>query len=228
MPEPVLCQAITRGGTPCRNHPIAGSDYCYVHRNYAPAGAAEAESARSAAATVEATVEVPVKNAGPRKADLDLLVRELNSLAAELQRKQPSFKAPEFSAGGMVSLLKRNLERFTPDMQVEIVSELRRNLEGTSPKDLIDPETWKGLWYILNYTAQAQSKSALAAVGQRLSALPGMNVAVDLKNNLEGTSPKDLVDPETWKGMFLIMNYSTRATAADIKRKLLGDDEEDA
>ena len=61
----------------------------------------------------------------------------------------------------------------------------------------------------------------LVAGGRERMALAG-----DLKGNLEGTSPKDLVDPDTWKGMFLIMNYSARATATDLKRKLLGDEED--
>lgn len=218
MSETALCQATTKAGTPCQNSPVEGSPYCYVHRNV---GAAQVTPTAAAPAAPEKTGN------GPRKADFDMLVQELNSLAGELQRSQPSVKVPEFSAGGLIELLKRNLDRFTPDMQIEIVSELKRNLEGTSPKDLIDPETWKGLWYILNYSAQAQSKAALSALGSRLAGLPGVALAGDLKGNLEGTSPKDLVDPETWKGMFLIMNYSARATATDVKRKLLGDDEEE-
>ncbi|MCB0159429.1 MAG: hypothetical protein KDD83_14940 [Caldilineaceae bacterium] len=223
MSAPTLCQATTKAGTPCQNHPVAGSPYCYVHRNFAPATAAPTTpDAPAAAASTAKRTGVRV-----RKSDFDMLVQELNSLAAELQRSQPSIKVPEFSAGGLVELIKRNLDRFTPDVQMEIIRELKGNLEGTSPKDLIDPETWKGLWYILNYSAQAQSKAALAALSQRLSTLPGMALAGDLKGNLEGTSPKDLVDPDTWKGMFLIMNYSARATATDLKRKLLGDEDED-
>ncbi|MEZ4560467.1 MAG: hypothetical protein R2854_29210 [Caldilineaceae bacterium] len=222
MSAPTLCQATTKAGTPCQNHPVAGSPYCYAHRNYAPATAVPPPpDAPATAASTPNRTGVRV-----RKSDFDMLVQELTSLATELQRSQPSIKVPEFSSSGLIDLIKRNLDRFTPDVQMEIVRELKGNLEGTSPKDLIDPETWKGLWYILNYSAQAQSKAALAALSQRLSTLPGMALAGDLKGNLEGTSPKDLVDPDTWKGMFLIMNYSARATATDLKRKLLGDEED--
>ena len=222
MSAPTLCQATTQAGTPCQNHPVAGSPYCYAHRNYAPATAAPPTP--DAPATAASTANRTGVRVG--KSDFDMLVQELNSLATELQRSQPSIKVPEFSSSGLIDLIKRNLDRFTPDVQMEIIRELKGNLEGTSPKDLIDPETWKGLWYILNYSAQAQSKAALAALSQRLSTLPGMALAGDLKGNLEGTSPKDLVDPDTWKGMFLIMNYSARATATDLKRKLLGDEED--
>ncbi|MCB0132921.1 MAG: hypothetical protein KDD78_18800, partial [Caldilineaceae bacterium] len=107
-----------------------------------------------------------------------------------------------------------------------LAGDLKGNLEGTSPKDLVDPDTWKGMWYILNYTTQAQSSAALEKIVNRLSGLPGMALLTDLKGNLEGTSPKEFLDPETWKGMFLIMNYSARATVGDLKRKLMGSDDE--
>ena len=214
--ERSTCQATTKAGAPCKNSAMEGSVYCYVHRHFA-AAPANAEPVIKTAAAGTKVVE---------KADFDMLVGELNSLAEELQNSYPSYTPPEFSPSGMIALIKRNLDKFTPDMQFEIVSELKRNLEGTSPKDLIDPDTWKGMWYILNYTAQAQSSAALEKIVNRLSGLPGMALLTDLKGNLEGTSPKEFLDPETWKGMFLIMNYSARATVGDLKRKLMGSDDE--
>lgn len=35
-----------------------------------------------------------------------------------------------------------------------LMSDLRNNLSGTSLQDLADPDTWRGLWYIVTYTAQ--------------------------------------------------------------------------
>ncbi len=217
------CQALTKTGVPCKNSARDESPYCYVHRNYRPDGEATA-----AQRDVTAQTETAKAGATIQKADFDLLVTELNSLAEELQRSYPDYTPPTFTPGGMVELLKRNLEKFTPDMQFEVVSELKANLEGTSPKDLIDPETWKGLWYILNYMAQAQSQAILEKIGARLATLPGMALLSDLKGNLEGTSPKEFLDPETWKGMLLIMNYTARGAVGDLKRRLVGEDGDDA
>lgn len=216
------CQALTKAGTPCKNSPMHGSRFCYAHRKYAAAAAEIPIADETGGTTRTAKAKASFK-----KADFDLLVAELNSLAEELRRSYPNYTPPSFTPGGMAELLKSNLDKFTPDLQLEIVNELKANLEGTSPKDLIDPETWKGFWYILNYMAQAQSQAALEKIVNRLASLPGMAIVSDLKNNLEGTSPREFLDPETWKGMLLIMNYSARATAADLKRKLVGEDEED-
>lgn len=217
------CQAQTQSGTPCKNSPMHGSPYCYAHRDYAAAGGVEIPIANQAAGGARTSQA----GASLKKADFDLLVSELNSLAEELRRSYPNYTPPSFTPSGMAELLKSNLDKFTPDLQLEIVNELKANLEGTSPKDLIDPETWKGFWYILNYMAQAQSQAALERIVNRLAALPGMAIVSDLKSNLEGTSPREFLDPETWKGMLLIMNYSARATAADLKRKLVGEDEDE-
>jgi diacylglycerol O-acyltransferase len=35
--RPDRCQALTKAGRPCKNPPLAGSDYCYVHQGYADA-----------------------------------------------------------------------------------------------------------------------------------------------------------------------------------------------
>ena len=216
------CQALTKAGVPCKNSARQGSPYCYAHRNYAPSGVKIPIANQAAGAATKSAKA----GASFKRADFDLLVSELNSLAEELRRSYPDYTPPAFTPAGMAELLKSNLGKFTPDVQFEIVNELKANLEGTSPKDLIDPDTWKGFWYILNYMAQAQSQAALEKIVNRLAALPGMAIVADLKSNLEGTSPREFLDPETWKGMLLIMNYSARATATDIKRKLVGEDED--
>lgn len=149
------------------------------------------------------------------------------NLESQRPRSIPDYRPPSFSTDGLIALLKENLDRFTPDVQIEIVSELKRNLEGTSARDLIDPDTWKGFWYILNYMAQEQSANMRQKLYDRLSTLPGMALLSDIKGNLEGTSPKEFLDPDTWKGMWMIMSYSVQATAVDIKRAIVGEDEDD-
>ncbi len=234
------CAAITRAGARCKNHVMHGSDYCGVHQSLAEDFMKESASAldfhetelhQESSIREEPSIDIRPPIGGPfresrAQASFEILAAELNALAVEIQASIPSYVPPVFTPDGLVALVKSNLERFTPDMQFEILSELRRNLEGTSPGDLVDPDTWKGLWYVLNYTVQAQSMSAIESVYTRLADLPGMALLSDLKGNLEGTSPKEFLDPETWKGMWMIMNYTIQATAADLKRKLEGEEDD--
>ena len=117
-------------------------------------------------------------------------------------------------------MVQENLRRVTGEIHLPIVEELVNNLKDTKPEDLIDPETWKGLWYILNYTAQAESKQVLEQLEQRIAALPGGQTVLDLKGNLEGTSPADLLDPSTWKGAWVVVNSAVRAQAEELQKNL--------
>ncbi len=145
----------------------------------------------------------------------------------ELRAHIPDYTPPDFSPQALAALLRENLHHFTPEMQLDIARQLKSNLEGTSPKDLVDPETWQGMWYILNYSIGLQSDALKDRLSNRLAALPGVATWTDLRSNLEGTSPKDLLDVDTWKGAWYILNHSLRHQAGEIKRKLLGEEEQE-
>jgi uncharacterized protein with von Willebrand factor type A (vWA) domain len=152
-------------------------------------------------------------------------IADVNQLAEELQEAAPSYQPPPYSPQALLLLLQQNAEKLAD--KVPVVGELRRNLEGTKPEDLIDPETWKGLWYILNYTAQAQSKQTLDAVVEQLARLPGGGTLLIVKSQIESTSPKDLLDIETWKGAWVILNAAVQAQATEVRRRVLGDKEDE-
>jgi len=221
--EQPQCQAITKAGERCKNKAKAGSIYCGVHA--ALAETVEIEAIEPVVA--EGTPSPASSGPSPEQTAFSVLLTALNQLAQEMQHRFPEFIPPSYSAQGLRELVSHNVERITPDIQSDLLSDLKSNIEGTSPKDLVDPETWKGLWYILNYVAQAQTESAMSYLSERLSSLPGMDTMSELASNLEGTSPKDFVDPETWKGLYLIVNYTVRGTASDLKRKLMGDNEDE-
>ena len=209
------CEATTQAGRRCKNSARPRSRYCHVHQNFLPV-----EIPLPVSTTPQGT-----EGKSQEREHFEMLVQEFNALAEEIKRSYPDFVPPEFSAAGMIAMLKTNLAKLTPGLQSETLVQLRANLEGTTPQDLIDPDTWKGLWYILNYTAQAQSRDAIEKISTRLGAIPGYNLMVDLKGNLEGTSPREFLDADTWKGLFLVMSYSARATVNDVKRRVLGEDD---
>lgn len=216
------CAATTKSGEPCKNKAQDGSDYCYVHRALAAQAEPKSKKKTTKAAPAPQPSVPAAKNQAASHPQFNELIVELDKLVSDLRAQIPEYAPPPFSPHALVALLKENLHRFTPEMQLDIVSQLKSNLEGTTPQDLVDPETWKGMWYILNYSMQLQSKAISERLSERLSGLPGVAFLSDLKGNLEGTSPKDLLDVDTWKGAWYILNHSLRVQADEVKRKLLG------
>ena len=137
--EKKRCQATTKAGKPCKNWAQPGSDTCHLH-------AAAAVAAPSAAPTAA------------EQAEFSQLVRELNELAAKLQSEEPTYTPPPFSPVNLLKLLRQNIDRFTPEAQRTLLREMQNSLQGASPKDLLDPETWKGMWYMINYSVQFQAE----------------------------------------------------------------------
>jgi hypothetical protein len=215
------CMAITQAGKQCRNRALPGQSYCYVHRRLA-----EAETAQPETETRPQSEGGGASASGDQRAQLEELIAELNQLAEELRHMIPEYSPPPFTQQSFLTLLKENLYRFTPETQREILSQLRANLEGASPKDFIDPDTWKGLWVILNCMVQAESSSLRSKLAERLESVPVAGVLLDLGRNMQGASPKDFLDPDTWKGMWFILNHSMQLQLQELRRKLSGDEEE--
>lgn len=218
--ERTQCLATTQAGTQCRNKAQLGSNYCHLHRLQAAPGQEGAASARSSLGTGHAIqsqqADMPVS-----RAEFNMLVTELNALTAELQRRVPSPLAVERPADNLYDLLKQSWDRFAPEVQFEILQELKGNLEGTTPQDLVDPATWKGLGYILYYMAQTRVTAARAAFAQFIGTLPGGSFCLDLWGNLAGTPPREFLDPETWKGLVLVIGYTVQGSANDLWRRVV-------
>ena len=53
----------------------------------------------------------------------------------------------------MLQFMRKHVDRFTPDVAKGIME----SLQGASREDLMDPDTWKGIWYMMNYSLQFQA-----------------------------------------------------------------------
>ena len=51
-------------------------------------------------------------------------------------------------------MVKGGLDKITPDIARQIAG----SFEGATREDLLDPDTWKGVWYMLNYSLQFQAE----------------------------------------------------------------------
>ena len=63
--------------------------------------------------------------------------------------------------GRLWQMGKAGLDRVTPEFAKQILG----TLQGASREDLLDPDTWKGVWYMVNYSLQFQAEQ----LKQRLS-----------------------------------------------------------
>ncbi len=117
------CQALTQAGEPCKNYPVEGSRYCHVHQ---PAAADElsAEEQRR------------------------LLAAELDDLIRRLQALTPGYEPPSFSPRRLLALAEESLKKLPRVLRLDVLGELREGLG----QNATDPEFWKGVWYMANYT----------------------------------------------------------------------------
>jgi len=211
--EQLRCRAITKAGSQCKNSAQTGSDYCHVHRNYI-------EKKAPAVEVDDAAQEAAVGTSN--RAELRSLLAELSELTDELNQLVPDYHPPDYSPQGMLDLLKVNLDRFAP----ETVKDLQASLEGTSLEDFRDIETWKGMWFTLNYLVKLEAGERAGHLAQRLSGLPGVSTLADLKEMLADTPPEEFLKVDTWKGIWFIANYELQNQTLSIKARLLGSDDE--
>lgn len=202
MEEQHQCAAMTHSGSRCRNRPQEGSEYCYIHR-------------------AQAEPPATPQPASAQRAQMEAVADQLNQLAEEVQRADPSYRPPPFSVAALTALLSSSMDHLAAALPEGLIKDIIRNLEGTKPEDLLDPETWKGLWYILNYTLEMRSKEVLQQVAERLSAIPGMDMVVQLGISV-WESPRDLLDVETWKGGVVVLNAAMQVQLEELKKLVFG------
>jgi 1-acyl-sn-glycerol-3-phosphate acyltransferase len=147
------CIAQTKKGERCKNLAREGSQYCHVHR--AEAAAAEPAAPDAAAPVSDPSVPdatIPVEEELTDQERRRQLMDELDKMMARIQALSPDYVPPAFSPERLIALLNRSLERLPPALRLGILERLR----GSINEDLLDVETWKGMWYMVNYTLEYQ------------------------------------------------------------------------
>jgi len=79
--------------------------------------------------------------------------QELDDLIDQVKSANPEYTPPPFSPQGLLALLKKNIEQFSPQMSLQLLEKLRT----TIGEDLFDLDTWRGVWYVLNYSLESQA-----------------------------------------------------------------------
>lgn len=81
------------------------------------------------------------------------LIEELDQLVEQLKAILPQRTPSPSPAGGFKELMEKNLQRFSPEIAIAFMERLRSSIQD----DLLDADTWRGIWYMVNYSLEYQA-----------------------------------------------------------------------
>ena len=140
------CTATTKTGSRCKNKVQVGTRFCYRHQVKSVSAAPDTESNRS-----EAEVSTPSYE------EMRLqLIDELNELVARVRILDPNYVPPPITE----TEGRAESEILVDEPQRKSGSGLFSTLRKIINQDLLDSETWRGFWYMANYTLEYQSDIA--------------------------------------------------------------------
>jgi 1-acyl-sn-glycerol-3-phosphate acyltransferase len=142
------CAATTQAGAPCKNSALEGLPYCRVHQNYAAETPVEEISAARTAPGDGAGEPAEIPDESLRQQ----LVAELDKLIERVRAATPEYAPPPFSPARLLKLIEQNLGAFSPELRLGVLEKLRAAVGS----DLFDLDTWKGVWYMVNYSLEYQ------------------------------------------------------------------------
>jgi len=77
-------------------------------------------------------------------------ITELEALAARLRAQAPEYEPPALTRQRLMALVDRMASRVPPELRFRS----REQLKVALSENVLDPEVWKGLWYVANNTVQ--------------------------------------------------------------------------
>jgi 1-acyl-sn-glycerol-3-phosphate acyltransferase len=78
------------------------------------------------------------------------LIGELDDLITRLRALDPEYDPPPFSPDQITAAVEESVQEYPKEVQRDVLERLRSAID----EQWFDPETWKGIWYMLNYTLQ--------------------------------------------------------------------------
>lgn len=176
--------------------------------------------------------------------ELRALVDNLDARVAELQQMvatKPADAGAAYTPARLLTMVRDNIQKLTPEMQLDIL----RNFQGMSAEDLMDLDTWKGLAYMMAYSARFQADQMRGRVADTINNVvpepiqPGRlwqlgksgldrltpDFAKQILSTFQGASREDLLDPNTWKGVWYMITYSLQFQAEQLKQRLTAAEE---
>jgi len=208
-------------------HDLTAGQVSYIVRKYREQGLGAFPEAVPAPTDAEAE-------------ELRRVIDELNARVDELQQMVDARQTADntYSPAGLLVMVRDSVQRLTPEMQLDVL----RNFQGMSAEDLVDLDTWKGLAYMMTYSARFQAGQVRGKVSDAINHVvpepiqpsrlwqagkSGLDritpeFAKQILGTFQGASREDLLDPDTWKGVWYMINYSLRFQAEQLKQRLSG------
>ena len=78
------------------------------------------------------------------------LVTELDGLIRRLRAMTPDYEPPRYSRHRFVAMVEESLQKLPRNVQLDVLDRLRTAFN----EQWFDPDTWKGVWYMVNYTVK--------------------------------------------------------------------------
>ncbi|MCP4427667.1 MAG: hypothetical protein GY803_24550 [Chloroflexi bacterium] len=222
----VRCAATTKSGRQCKNYAQPDQQYCHIHAR---------QAAPPPQTPPEVLAEVPPESSG----ELEKLVNELDTLLADLKKSLPTDGDSPYSPLRFLTYIRENAGKLSPEMRLGLLE----NFEGMTKEDLMDIDTWKGMAYMMSYSARFQADQVREKMNEHLPEplqpdrwLRFMKknldrftpeIAKNLMETFQGASKEDLMDPDTWKGVWYMLDYSLRFQAEQFKQKLTGTEQDE-
>jgi 1-acyl-sn-glycerol-3-phosphate acyltransferase len=127
----VQCTALTKSGEPCRLFAEPGSEYCELHT---PA-------------------QDPTRQAQTDEERRQEMAAELDDLIERVSATSPEYEPPAFSVRRFIALVEEVLAMLPESVRLDVLKRMRSAIN----EDWMDPDTWKGVWWMINYTRQYYS-----------------------------------------------------------------------
>ena len=172
------------------------------------------------------------------KTQVGRLLAELDALVDALRNTIPDAAQTPYSPLRMLTLVRSSVARYTPDIQIGVLEQF----EDMTREDLMDLDTWKGLAYMIAYSAQFQASQTKDKLNEQMpkplkpDSIFAMvkggldritpDIAKQIAGSFEGATKEDLLDLDTWKGVWYMLNYSLQFQAEQLKLRFWGDEEE--
>jgi len=100
--------------------------------------------------TDEKTTQAQDWGTAPEEEMREELVTELDRLIRRLRAFTPEYEPPSFSRQRFVAMVEESLQKCPKDLQLDVLKRLRTAIN----EQWFDPETWKGIWFMVNYTVK--------------------------------------------------------------------------
>jgi 1-acyl-sn-glycerol-3-phosphate acyltransferase len=136
------CAALTKSGNRCKNGPKPGSGYCHVH--------ADQDELENPVIAID-NLEIEESESDPETRRQ--LIEELDDLMLRVREIMPDYSPPPSPRPDVAETPAQDSRTEEPAKRPSILDRVL----GVFNEDLLDQETWRGMWYMASTTLEYQS-----------------------------------------------------------------------